>query len=125
MNFGTHFDAPFGVNIETQTLKNKNFRKVLHTSPNMQLVLMSLAPNEEIGAEAHPYITQFFRAEKGTGIALIDNKEYSLSDGDIVVIPPGCQHNIINLSDKERLQLYTIYSPPQHPIGTVHKYKQD
>ena len=121
----TSFGKAYGSNIEDLTLKNKNFRHVLHTTPNMQLVLMSLLPGEDIGQEAHPYTTQFFRVEKGKGRAIIDGQEFPLNDGDVVVIPPGSEHNIINISNKERLQLYSIYSPPQHPIGTIHKVKTD
>ena len=101
-------------NINTITENNFYFRKVLATTPNMQLVVMSLNPGEEIGLEIHPYISQFIRVEKGTGIAIMDNESFPLSDGDALVIPLGTQHNIINTSNTEILKLYTIYSPPNH-----------
>lgn len=117
------FARPYSVNIEKETLNNRDFRHVLHTSPYMQLVLMSLEPGEEIGVEVHPYTTQFFRVESGTGIALINKKSYNLSNGDVVIVPPGNVHNIINISESEPLQLYTIYAPPHHPPKTTQKNK--
>lgn len=117
------FTVPYGINIEKETLKNTDFRHVLHTSPYMQLVLMSIKPGQDIGMEVHPYTTQFFRAESGHGIAVINNKSYPLNNGDVVIVPPGNVHNIINLSKTEPLQLYTIYAPPHHPPKTTQKNK--
>jgi mannose-6-phosphate isomerase-like protein (cupin superfamily) len=104
----------FVKNIEKDTLENGNFRKVLYTGKHSQLVLMNLAPNEEIGMEVHEENDQFFRFEKGQGKCIIDGNEYELGDGVAVVVPAGAQHNIINTSSEEELKLYTIYSPAHH-----------
>lgn len=109
----------FSTNIEKETLENGNFRKVLYTGKHSQLVLMSLAPNEEIGMEVHEENDQFFRFEKGQGKCIIDGNEYELGDGVAVVVPAGAQHNIINTSGEEELKLYTIYSPAHHKDGVV------
>ena len=87
-------------NIEELTLQNKNYREVLATTKNMQLVIMSLKKNDEIGMEIHPKTSQFIRVESGEGIAIIDNVLYHLTDGDVVVVPPGAEHNIINTGNK-------------------------
>jgi len=119
----------FFTNIEDDTIKNKNFRHVINTSCNMQLVLMSLKPKEEIGLEVHDTIDQFFRVEKGIGLAIVENKEnktkekIKLTDGSIIVIPKGIYHNIINTSNSEELKLYSIYSPPNHKKGHIDKNK--
>ncbi|KKQ95839.1 MAG: hypothetical protein UT21_C0001G0156 [Candidatus Woesebacteria bacterium GW2011_GWA1_39_11b] len=112
-------------NIEKLTLKNTNFREVLFTGKHSQLVVMSLKPGEEIGAEVHNNLDQFFRFEGGEGKVIIDGEEYVVSDGDAVVIPSGSEHNVINASQTKDLKLYTIYSPPNHPEGTVHKTKAE
>jgi mannose-6-phosphate isomerase-like protein (cupin superfamily) len=104
----------FVKNIEKDTLENGNFRKVLYTGKHSQLVLMNLAPNEEIGMEVHEENDQFFRFEKGQGKCIIDGNEYELGDGVAVVVPAGAQHNIINTSSEEEMKLYTIYSPAHH-----------
>jgi len=109
----------FVSNIEKDTIENENFRKVLYTSKHSQLVLMSLAPNEEIGMEVHKDNDQFFRIEKGQGKVIIDGNEYAVSDGAAVVVPAGAQHNIVNVSATESLKLYTIYSPAHHKDGIV------
>ena len=111
--------------IEADTLKNKNFRKVLYTAKHSQLVLMSLKPREEIGMEVHKDNDQFFRFEKGKGKVIIDGHEYKITDGFAVIVPAGAHHNIINTSDKEELKLYTIYSPAHHKDGIVRKTKAD
>jgi mannose-6-phosphate isomerase-like protein (cupin superfamily) len=110
-------------NIEEATIKNDSFRKVLFTAEHSQLVLMSLKPGEDIGAETHG-LDQFIRVESGRGIARLNGTEYPLEDGTAVVIPAGIEHNILN-SGQESLKLYTIYSPPEHKDGTVHVTKQD
>ena len=115
----------FKKNIETETLKNKNFRKVLYTAKQTQLVVMSLKPKEEIGMETHKENDQFFRFESGTGKCIIDGHAYKVADGDAVVIPAGAKHNIINTSDTEPLKMYTLYSPPHHKDGTIHKTKEE
>jgi mannose-6-phosphate isomerase-like protein (cupin superfamily) len=113
----------FSVNIERATIANSNYRKVLHTTKQLQLVLMSIPPKEDIGEETHSRTTQFIRVESGTGKAIIDGKEYDLQDGMSIIIPAPASHNIINTGDED-LKLYTIYSPPEHPSGTIQKTKQ-
>lgn len=115
----------FITNIEERTLANEYFREVLFTAERMQLVVMTLQVGEEIGAETHDDVDQFIRIEAGTGRAILDGEETDLSDGVVVVIPAGSAHNIVNTSASEPLKLYTIYSPPQHPDGTVNKSRAD
>lgn len=117
--------AGYAINIEDKSLKNNHFREVLFTAPGLQLVVMSLEPGEEIGLETHDGIDQFIRVEAGRGKALLNEKEYELEDGSAVVIPAGVEHNIINTSTQESLKLYTIYSPPEHPDGTINKNKAE
>lgn len=112
-------------NIEKLTLENSNFRKVLYTGEYSQLVLMSLKPLEEIGFEIHDNVDQFFRFEKGAGKVIINESEYSVSDGDAIIVPAGSNHNIINTSDNSELKLYTLYSPANHKDGTIHATKAD
>ena len=112
-------------NIEKKSLENKYFREVLFTGPHSQLVLMSIAPGEDIGMETHKDVDQFFRVEAGIGQAVLNGKEYNLEDGSAVVIPAGTEHNIINRSKSEPLKVYTIYSPPNHPHGTINKDKTE
>jgi len=112
-------------NIEEETLENTNFRKVLFTGPQSQLVVMSLKPGEEIGAEVHDDHDQFIRIEEGRAEVTIGEEIRDLSDDEAVVIPAGENHNIINTSDKEDLKLYTIYSPAEHPEGTIHQTKAE
>lgn len=116
--------AGFHANIEDSTIQNTNYRKVLYTSKNSQLVLMSLKPKEEIGEEIH-HLDQFFRFESGQGKVIINDTEYIVTNGDAIVIPEGSKHNIINTSSTQHLKLYSIYSPPQHKKDTVHKNKSD
>jgi len=112
-------------NIEKQTLKNNYFRQVLFTAKNAQLVLMCLQPGEEIGDEVHPKVDQFFRIEQGEAKFILNEKEeHVVHDGDAVIVPAGTFHNVIN-TGKGQLKLYTIYSPPNHPEGTVHKTKAE
>lgn len=112
----------FYSNIEKETLENQNFRKVLYTAKNSQLVLMCLKPHEEIGLETHPENDQFFRFESGRGMVIIDGNEHIVSDGIAIVIPAGSKHNVINMGTTE-LKMYTIYSPAHHKDGTIHKTK--
>lgn len=114
----------FVVNIETKTLKNEYFRQVLSTTQHCQVVVMSLLPSEQIGMEVHPVVDQFIRVEKGEGTAILHGKEFRLSDGYALVVPAGTVHNIINTSKENPLKLYTIYSPPHHKDGTLHKTKK-
>jgi mannose-6-phosphate isomerase-like protein (cupin superfamily) len=112
-------------NIEQDTLDNDDYRRVLYTGRYTQLVLMTIQPGDEIGEERHEGHDQFIRVESGEGVAMLDGKEHRLSDGVAVVIPSGVLHNVVNTSDDEPLRLYTLYSPPEHPDGTVHRTKAD
>ncbi len=112
-------------NIETKTLENEFFREVLFTAERIQLVVMALQPGEEIGEEVHDDVDQFIRVEAGDGKAVLDGEESALGDGSIVVIPAGTRHNVINTSTTQALKLYTIYSPPEHPDGTINRDKAE
>jgi len=111
--------------IEELTDNNTNFRKVLFTGKYTQLVVMSLKPGEDIGMEVHDNLDQFFRIEEGFGKAVIDGVEYDLVEGDALIVPGGSRHNLTNTSGEKDLKLYTMYSPPNHPEGTVHKTKEE
>lgn len=115
---------PFVGNIEEDTINNKYFREVIFTGEHEQLVLMSLKPGEDIGEEVHD-IDQFFRFESGQGKAILEGKEYELKDGVALVVPSGTKHNIINTSNEEPLQLYTIYSSQQHPEDAKFSTKEE
>ena len=117
--------AGYVTNIENDTLENDDYRRVLYTGRHTQLVLMTIQPGDEIGEEAHEGHDQFIRVESGEGVAVLDGRKHPLSDGVAVVIPSGTLHNVINTSSDERLRLYTLYSPPEHPDGTVHRTKAD
>ena len=111
--------------IEKQTLKNNYFREVLFTGKHAQLVVMCLQAGEEIGNEVHENVDQFFRIEQGEAKFVLNGKEEHIAkNGDAVIVPAGTYHNVINVS-KGQLKLYTIYSPPNHPDGTIHKTKAD
>ncbi len=112
-------------NIEQLTEGNTDFRQVLYTGKHAQLVLMSLAPGEEIGSEVHPGHDQFLRFEAGHGSVVVDDTTYDVSDGDAVVVPAGATHNVINTSEREALKLYTLYGPAHHKEGTLHHTRQD
>lgn len=116
--------AGYFTNIEKVTEKNTNFRQVLFTGKYSQLVVMSLKPDEEIGMEVHDTVDQFFRVEEGEAKVITDGEEKSVGKGDAFVIPAGTQHNIINTGAAD-LKLYTIYSPANHPDGTVHITKAE
>ena len=112
--------------IEKQTLANTYFRRVLYTGKHSQLVVMCLEPGEDIGDEVHPNVDQFFRIEQGDAKFVLNEKqERPAREGDAVVVPAGTYHNVINTSKTAPLKLYTIYSPPNHPDGTVHKTKAE
>ena len=115
----------FNDNIEKATLENTNFRKVLYTGKNSQLVLMCLQPKEEIGMEIHAENDQFFRFEQGKGQVVIDDSNYTVADGSAIVVPAGASHNVINISETEELKLYTIYSPAHHKDGIVRTTKAE
>lgn len=113
----------FVTNIEQDSLLNEDFRRVLYTGKNAQVVLMSLLPGEEIGEEVHD-LDQFIRCEKGEGKAVLDGVSHSLINGYIIFVPQGARHNIINTGDAP-MKLYTVYAPPNHRDGVVHKFKAD
>jgi len=110
-------------NLEKETKANTDYRRVLYTAKNSQLVLMNLQPGEEIGEEVHE-LDQFIRIEAGQAKAVLDGAEHILEDDYAIVIPAGMRHNVINTGSSE-LKLYTVYSPPEHKEGTVHKTKAD
>ncbi|MBP9701465.1 MAG: cupin domain-containing protein [Candidatus Pacebacteria bacterium] len=110
-------------NIEKLSLENENFREVLYTDKKSQLVLMSLLAGEEIGEEVHD-VDQFLRVEKGTGTAIINDVSHEISDGSIILVPAGSKHNVTN-TGSESMKLYTLYMPPHHKDGTIHKTKTD
>jgi mannose-6-phosphate isomerase-like protein (cupin superfamily) len=114
---------PFRSKLDDKTMTNNNYRKVINTTENLQLVLMSLEPKEEIGFEKHKDATQFIRVESGNMTAIVNNKKFYLHTGDSITIYPGEIHNIINNSFDNYLKLYTIYSPPQHEDNLIEKYK--
>jgi len=115
----------YSIDIEARTLANDKFREVLYTAKNSQLVVMTLRPGEEIGLEKHEGHDQFIRVEAGEGVAILDGERHALADGVAVVIPAGTEHNVINTSTSAPMRLYTIYSPPEHPPGTVHRTKAE
>jgi len=115
----------FHTNIENDTIKNDNFRQVLYTGKNTQLVLMTLQPNQDIGLETHPDNDQFFRFEEGQGLVLIDGTEYQVSDGSAIIVPAGSEHNVINTSSDSKLKMYTLYSPPHHKDQIIRTTKEE
>lgn len=110
--------------IEDRTEENRDFRRVLYTGKNMQLVLMSLEPGEEIGLETHVDTDQFFRVEEGKGEVLIDGRTTNIASDTAIIVPAGARHNVRNTGNKP-MKLYTIYAPPHHADGTVHVTKAD
>ena len=114
----------FITKIEVDTLENDYFRKVLYTAEHSQLVVMSLKPKEDIGAEIHK-LDQFIRCEQGTGKAVLDGVEHEMIAGVAVLVPAGTKHNIINTSPDQSMKLYTLYAPPNHRDGVIHKTKAD
>lgn len=113
----------FKINIENEATTNSDFRRVLYTGEHSQLVLMTLQPNEEIGLEVHEDTDQFFRFESGVGKVIVNESTYEVEDGDVVIIPAGARHNVINISQTETLNLYTLYSPAHHKDQTIHTTK--
>jgi len=107
----------FAIDIEDATKQNTNYRKVIYTDQNIQIVLMGLISGEDIPSEIHNG-TQFIRVESGKGLAIVNNKKYILRDGDIITIPPHHKHYVKN-NGNTMLKLYSIYSPPEHPINTL------
>jgi mannose-6-phosphate isomerase-like protein (cupin superfamily) len=112
--------------IEKATLNNPFFRQVLFTGKHSQLVVMCLQPGEDIGEEVHNAVDQFFRLEEGKAKFVFNGKEeHVVGNGDAVVVPAGTRHNVVNMSSTSALRLYTVYSPPNHPVGTIHSTKAD
>lgn len=113
----------FERDIEAATISNTAYRRVVHTTQQIQFVLMCLQAGEEIGAEVHPDTTQFFRVEQGEGRAIVNDVVFPLQSGSVVIVPAGAEHNIVNTSRTSTLNLYTIYSPPHHPPNTLQQSK--
>jgi len=111
-------------NIEEKTEQNNFFRQVLYTGKHTQLVVMSLLPGEEIGMEVHPQVDQFFRIEEGQAKVVIDGEEHEVDEGFAIIVPAGSQHNVVNTGSNP-LKLYTLYSPPNHPDGTIHRTRAE
>jgi mannose-6-phosphate isomerase-like protein (cupin superfamily) len=111
-------------NIEKRTVENEDFRRVLYTGHNLQLVLMTLPPGCDIGEEVHPDRDQFFRFEEGSGVVKIDGVDNRVEEDFAVIVPAGARHNVINTGDAP-LRLYTIYGPPEHKDGVVQATKAD
>ena len=116
-------DESYTLDIEAETIKNTNYRKVLHTTKLSQLVLMSIEPGDEIGMEVHKQGDQFIRIEAGEGESVLDGKKEALKDGSALVVAAGVHHNIINTSKTKALKLYAVYTPPEHKDGTIDKVK--
>ncbi len=111
-------------NIDKATLANEDFRRVLYTGHNLQLVLMTLQPGDEIGEEVHADRDQFFRIEEGEGAIDIDGKENRVEDDFAVIVPAGARHNVRNIGSRP-LRLYTIYGPPEHKDQVVQSTKDE
>ena len=114
----------FHGDIETLTTGNSDFRRVLYTGGHLQLVVMTLPPGCDIGAEVHEDRDQFFRFEEGEGEVDIDDNTYRVEDGSGIIVPAGARHNVRNTGDQP-LKLYTIYGPPEHRDGTVQSTKEE
>ena len=117
----------FVADIEKETLKNNYFRRVLFTGKHTQLVVMCLKPKEDIGNEVHRKVDQFFRIEQGKARFVLNNgkNKYAAKNGFAVIVPAGTWHNVTNISKNKNLKLYTLYSPPNHHPGTIHKTKAE
>jgi mannose-6-phosphate isomerase-like protein (cupin superfamily) len=112
-------------NIEKETLANEHFRKVLYTGPNSQLVVMTIQPGEDIGMETHEDHDQFLRIERGEATVILNGEETAVKDDFAILVPAGTEHNVVNTSADQALKLYTIYAPPEHAPGTIHRTKAD
>jgi mannose-6-phosphate isomerase-like protein (cupin superfamily) len=111
------------LNIEKETLENTDYRRVLYTAKNSQLVLMNIQPGDEIGEETHE-LDQFIRIEQGKGLLNIDGVEHQIEDDWAFVVPAGTSHNVTNIGEKE-MKLYSVYSPPEHKHGIIHTTKTE
>ncbi len=116
--------TPYVNNIEKETLENEFFRKEVFTGEHLQMTVMSLLPGEDIGEEVHNDTDQFLRIEQGTGKAIIGDQEYVVEDDFVIIIPAGMKHNVINTGTIP-MKMYSIYTPPEHPKGTIHKDKAE
>lgn len=116
--------TPYVNNIENETLGNDYFRKEVFTGEHLQMTVMSLLPGEDIGAEVHDTTDQFLRIEQGTGVALVGETEYAVEDDFAIIIPAGMNHNVTNTGEIP-MKLYSIYTPAEHPKGTIHKDKAE
>jgi len=112
-------------NIKEKALRNNNFREVVFTGKHCQLVVMSLKPDEEIGSEIHENVDQIFRVVVGRAKLILNGEENYLINNTVIIVPAGTEHNVINVSSKNDLKLYTIYSPSQYKDGVIHKTKKD
>ncbi|MFH0970858.1 MAG: cupin domain-containing protein [Candidatus Diapherotrites archaeon] len=115
----------YTTNIENKTIQNEFYRKVLFTGKKIQLVVMSIRVGEDIPLETHPKTDQFIRIEKGTAFVKIGEEEHTLNEDEIVIIPAGNPHYVKNASPTKVLKLYSLYAPPEHPDGTIHKTCKD
>ncbi|OGM28906.1 cupin [Candidatus Woesebacteria bacterium RIFCSPHIGHO2_01_FULL_41_10] len=115
----------YHANIEEVALDNNNFRKVLFTGKHTQLVVMCLKAGEDIGEEVHEHVDQFFRIESGKGEVYIDEEVFDVQAESVVIVPAGAKHNVVNTHDSDDLKLYTLYSPPNHPEGTIHETREE
>ncbi|MDP2666243.1 MAG: cupin domain-containing protein [Candidatus Diapherotrites archaeon] len=115
----------YTTNIEKETLDNTAYRRVLFTGKKMQLVVMTLRPQEDIPLETHPDTDQFIRVEKGEALVKIGSEENKVSEDEMIIIPAGNAHYVKNTSTEEDLKIYTLYSPPEHPEGTVQQTKAE
>lgn len=125
-----HGKEPYVVNIHETTMRNRAFRKTLWTGDHLQLTLMSIDAGEDIGLEVHPDVDQFVRIESGQGFVQMGNRRNNLTfekyvqNDDVILIPAGTWHNLTNTGNRP-LKLYTIYAPPEHPYGTIHRTKAE
>lgn len=115
----------FAIDIESATIKNSYYRKVIYTTKTMQLVLMNIQPKQDIPMEKHTHITQFIRVEQGHGVAYINGHMKLLRPDIAIIIPPNTWHQIKNTSNTDTLKLYSIYSPPEHKDNTIHRKRYD
>ena len=121
---------PYALDIDAETKRNNNYRTTLWTGQHLQLTLMSLKPGEDIGLEVHPHLDQFIRVEAGQGLVLMGDRPDNMyfrqpvRDGWAFIIPANTYHNLVN-TGRQPLKVYSIYAPPQHPPGTVHRTRAD
>lgn len=115
----------FVINTENETVNNQNFRKVLFTTKNSQLVLMTLEPSEDIGLEVHEGHDQIIGVKTGVAKVVIDGEESMVGPDYLIIVPAGSEHNVINHSADEKLRIFTIYTPPEHPEDTIHRTRDE